>query len=213
HEPVAAAVLSGSVALSALQCYLLVEGFSTPVAVLVLMAGLIAAVGLVLSLRWAIPVALVAALLGPTTYSFATVTTPHTGAIPVAGPSARRMGGGGLLDTTTPDAEVVTLLQDNAGRYRWAAATIGSNNAAGLQLASGLPVMAMGGFNGTDPAPTLEQFQEMVRSGQIHYYVAAGRMMQGETGSDTAHQIADWVAANYTATTVSGTTLYPLDAS
>ncbi|MGW6931483.1 ArnT family glycosyltransferase [Lentzea sp. NPDC054927] len=214
-EPVAAAVLSGSVALSALQCYVLINAFSTPVAILVLMTGLIAAVGLVLSMRWAIPVALVAALLGPTTYSFATVTTPHTGALPVAGPSNGRMGGmgGGLLDATTPDAEVVTLLQADAGEYRWAAATIGSNNAAGLQLASGQPVMAMGGFNGTDPAPTLEQFQEMVRSGQIHYYVAAGRMMQGETGSDAAHDIAAWVAENFTATTVAGSTLYELDAA
>ncbi|MFJ8965578.1 ArnT family glycosyltransferase [Lentzea sp. NPDC102401] len=214
-EPVAAAVLSGSVALSALQCYVLINEFSTPVAVLVLMTGLSAAVGLVLSMRWAIPVALIAALLGPTTYSFATVTTPHTGALPVAGPPNGRMGGmgGGLLDATTPDAEVVTLLQDNASTYRWAAATIGSNNAAGLQLASGQPVMALGGFNGTDPAPTLEQFQELVRSGQIHYYVAAGRMMQGESGSDAAHDIAAWVAENYTATTVAGATLYPLDAS
>lgn len=214
HEPVAAAVLSGSVALSALQCYVLINAFSTPVAVLVLMAGLIAAVGLVLSMRWAIPVALVAALLGPTTYSFATVTTPHTGAIPVAGPSSGRMGGGGgLLGATTPSNEVVTLLQDNADQYKWVAATIGSNNAAGLQLASGEPVMALGGFNGTDPAPTLAEFQEMVRSGQIHYYVAAGRMMQGDTGSDDAHEIAEWVAQNYTATTVSGTTLYRLDGS
>ncbi len=212
HETVAAAVLSGSVALSAIQAYLLIEGFSTAVAVIVLMAGLIAAVGLVLSMRAAIPIALVAALLGPTTYSFATVNTPHTGALPVAGPSSGRMGGGGLLDATTPDAQVVSLLQDNAG-YRWVAATIGSNNAAGLQLASGQPVMALGGFNGTDPAPTLEQFQEMVRNGQIHYFVAAGRMMRGETGSDAAHQIAEWVAENYTATTVAGATLYELDAS
>ncbi|MCP2244276.1 ArnT family glycosyltransferase [Lentzea aerocolonigenes] len=215
NEPVAAAVLSGSVALSAIQCYLLVEGFSTAVAVIVLMTGLIAAVGLVLSMRAAIPVALVAALLGPTTYSFATVTTPHTGALPVAGPASGRMrgGGGGLLDATTPDAQVASLLQGNASAYKWAAATIGSNNAAGLQLASGQPVMALGGFNGTDPAPTLEQFQAMVHNGQIHYFVAAGRMMRGESGSDSAHRIAEWVAANYTATTVAGTTLYELDAS
>ncbi|MCR3753189.1 ArnT family glycosyltransferase [Lentzea californiensis] len=214
-EPVAAAVLSGSVALSALQCHVLVNEFSTPVAVLVLMTGLIAAAGLVLSMRWAIPVALIAALLGPSTYSFATVTTPHTGALPVAGPSNGRMGGmgGGLLDATTPDDEVVTLLQANASDYRWVAAAIGSNNAAGLQLASGQPVMALGGFNGTDPAPTLADFQGMVRSGQIHYYVAAGRMMQGETGSDAAHDIAEWVAENYTAATVAGATLYALDAS
>ena len=73
--------------------------------------------------------------------------------------------------------------------------------------------MALGGFNGTDPAPTLAEFREIVRSGQIHYYAAAGRMMQGDTGSDDAHEIAEWVTQNYTATTVSGTTLYRLDGS
>ncbi|MET9631168.1 glycosyltransferase family 39 protein [Lentzea sp. NPDC006480] len=207
-EPVAAAVLSGSIAVSALQCYVLINAFSTPVAMIVLMTGLIAAVGLVLSMRWAIPVALVAALLGPTTYSFATVITPHTGALPVAGPSGMRMGGGGLLDATTPDAELLSLLQDNT--YRWAAATVGSNNAAGLQLASGQPVMALGGFNGTDPSPTLAQFQEMVRNGQIHYFVPSGRMMMGGGNSGTAQEITEWVTANYTATTVAGTTLYAL---
>ncbi|MFI6094700.1 ArnT family glycosyltransferase [Lentzea sp. NPDC051213] len=213
-EPIAAAVLSGSVAVSALQCYLLINGFSPAVAVIVLVGGLIAAVGLVLSMRAAIPIALVAALLGPTTYSFATVNTPHTGALPVAGPSSGRMGGGGggLLSASTPTAEVVSLLQDNASSYKWVAATIGSNNAAGLQLASGQPVMALGGFNGTDPAPTLAQFQEMVRNGQIHYYAAA-QMMRGESGSDAAYEIAEWVTQNYIATTVGGATLYELDAS
>ncbi|MDT7789536.1 MAG: hypothetical protein QOF58_7955 [Pseudonocardiales bacterium] len=215
HEPVAAAVLSGSIGLSALQCYLLINEFSPAVAVTVLVTGVIAAVGLVLSMRWAIPVALVAALLGPATYSFATAITPHTGALPAAGPSSGRMGGargggpGGLLDATTPDAQIVTLLQDNASGYKWAAATIGSNNAAGLQLAGGQPVMAMGGFNGTDPAPTLEQFQEMVRNGQIHYFVDSA-MMRGNSGSDSAHQIAEWVGEHYLATTVAGTTIYDL---
>ncbi|MEV6235368.1 glycosyltransferase family 39 protein [Lentzea sp. NPDC051838] len=212
-EPAAAAVLSGSLALAALQAYVLINSFSTPVAVIVLMSGLIAAVGLVMSMRWAIPVALVAALVGPTTYSFATVITPHTGALPVAGPSSMRMGGGGLLDATTADTELVSLLQADADRYRWAAATVGSNNAAGLQLSSGQAVMAIGGFNGTDPSPTLAEFQEMVRNGQIHYFIASNGRMMGGGNSGAAQEIAEWVTVNYTATTVAGTTVYALDAS
>ena len=31
--------------------------------------------------------------------------------------------------------------------------------------------MSIGGFNGTDPAPTLAQFQYYVQNGLIHYYV------------------------------------------
>ena len=36
------------------------------------------------------------------------------------------------------------------------------------------PVMAIGGFNGTDPSPTLAQFQAYVRAGKIHYFLASG---------------------------------------
>ena len=40
----------------------------------------------------------------------------------------------------------------------------------------GTPVMAVGGFNGTDPAPTLAQFQALVAARKIHYFVGGGAM-------------------------------------
>ncbi len=126
------------------------------------------------------------------------------------GPGAGGAGGmGGLLGASTPPAALVTALQTDAGHFTWAAAVVGSNNAAGYQLAAQLPVMAVGGFNGTDPAPTLAQFQQYVADGKIHYFIA-GRMMQGESGSDDAARIAAWVQANFTAQTVGGTTVYLL---
>ena len=61
-------------------------------------------------------------------------------------------------------------------------------------MASGQPVVAIGGFNGTDPAPTLAQFQQYVSQGKIHYFIAGGRMgggaFGGGQGSSTASQIA-----------------------
>jgi 4-amino-4-deoxy-L-arabinose transferase-like glycosyltransferase len=86
---------------------------------------------------------------------------------------------------------------------------VGSNNAAGYQLASGQPVMALGGFNGTDPSPTLEQFQRLVAEGRVHWFIAAS-LMGGDSGSDAARQIAQWVEANYAAQTIGGTTVYRL---
>ena len=118
---------------------------------------------------------------------------------------------GGLLDGATPDAELVALLQQDADRYTWVAAAVGSNSAAGVQLATGDPVMAIGGFNGSDPAPTLEQFQRYVAEGRIHYFLGGGRMGgRSMGGSDSAQQISAWVAANFQATTVGGTTVYDL---
>ena len=118
-------------------------------------------------------------------------------------------GMGGLLGASTPSAALVAALQTDAGTYTWAAAVVGSNNAAGYQLATRLPVMAVGGFNGTDPAPTLAQFQQYVADGKIHYFIA-GRMMQGESGANDAAQIAAWVQDNFTARTVGGTSVYLL---
>jgi 4-amino-4-deoxy-L-arabinose transferase-like glycosyltransferase len=91
------------------------------------------------------------------------------------------------------------------------AATTNSNSAAGYQLASGDPVMAIGGFNGTDPAPTLAQFEQYVRDGQIHYYIAgSGGGFGGGGSGSTATKIASWVTSHYTAKTVDGSTIYDL---
>ncbi|MFD4457340.1 glycosyltransferase family 39 protein [Nocardia sp. NPDC058480] len=123
----------------------------------------------------------------------------------------QRMGGpGGLLGGSRPGDQIVTLLEANGTDYTWVAAAVGSNSAAGYQLATELPVMPIGGFNGSDPSPTLEQFQQYVAEGKIHYFVAGGRGGPGGSSESTSSAITAWVTANYTATTVDGVTLYDL---
>jgi hypothetical protein len=127
------------------------------------------------------------------------------------GGSRQGAGGmGGLLGgASTPSAELVAALKAGAARYTWAAAVVGSNNAAGYQLATELPVMAVGGFNGTDPAPTLEQFRQLVAEGRIHYFIA-GQIMAGDSGSEAATEIAAWVKSTFTPSTIGGVTVYDL---
>jgi 4-amino-4-deoxy-L-arabinose transferase-like glycosyltransferase len=145
-------------------------------------------------------------------------TRPRDGQAPGArrpgsgGPGGGRGGGGpgGLLNGVTPSARVTAALKAGAGSYTWVAAAVGSNNASGYQLATGKPVMAVGGFNGTDPAPTLERFQAHVAAGRIHYFVGGSTGMRADSGSDAAQKIAAWVQENHAATTVGGTTLYDL---
>ncbi|WP_129295195.1 glycosyltransferase family 39 protein [Streptomyces lydicus] len=99
---------------------------------------------------------------------------------------AGRMGGvggmGGLLNGSKVSAKAKALVEKDAGHYTWAAAAIGSQNAASYQLATEKPVMAIGGFNGSDPSPTLDQFKKEVAAGKIHYFIAGGEGGRGGHG-------------------------------
>jgi 4-amino-4-deoxy-L-arabinose transferase-like glycosyltransferase len=118
-------------------------------------------------------------------------------------------GFGGLGGNTQVSSALTTLLKDGASGYRWAAATVSSDSAAPLQLASGEPIMSIGGFNGTDPAPTLAQFERYVAEHDIHYFIGANSHSFGG-GSGDAAQITAWVKAHFRAQTIGGETVYDL---
>ncbi|WP_327379837.1 ArnT family glycosyltransferase [Streptomyces sp. NBC_01212] len=119
-------------------------------------------------------------------------------------------GMGGLLNGASVDSEAKTLLKQNADAYTWTAAAIGSQNAASYQLATGDPVMAIGGFNGSDPSPTLAQFKKYVEDGKIHYFVSGGMGGGGTGGEGTSSQISTWVEENFKEVTVGSATFYDL---
>jgi hypothetical protein len=149
-------------------------------------------------------------------------------------------GGFGSGGNATVSSAFAKLLETGAARYTWAAATDGADSAAAMELATGgVPVMAIGGFRGTDPAPSLAAFEKLVASHQVHYYVAGGgfggRAAGGASvgpgaaggfggggfgggggaggaggGTTDASQISTWVAAHFTAKTVGGMTVYDL---
>ncbi len=103
-------------------------------------------------------------------------------------------------------------MKENADDYTWVAAAVGSNSAAGFQLATEKPVMAIGGFNGSDPSPTLAEFRALVAAGKIHYFIGGGGGMGGNSmgGSSAAREIASWVSENFEAQTIGNTTVYDL---
>jgi hypothetical protein len=84
-------------------------------------------------------VALASCLLAPAAYSIATAATPHSGAIPSVGPARHAMGGGftgpgGLLDSPSPGPALTAKLSADADDFTWAAAVVGSNDAAPLTV-------------------------------------------------------------------------------
>ena len=135
-----------------------------------------------------------------------------TGGFTGRGGAGRAGGPGGLGGSTKVSTAMTSLLEKDAGAYTWVAATVGSESAAPLQLATGQPVMSVGGFNGTDPAPTLATFKKLVAEHKIHYFVGENSDSFGG-GSGDAAAISAWVAAHFTAQTVGGETVYNLAGS
>ncbi len=111
-----------------------------------------------------------------------------------------------MLNVSTPSEALVKYLNGGAAGYRWVLATVGANDAAGYQLATGDAVMAIGGFNGSDPAPTLAEFEKLVAAGKIHYFIGGGvgGGPAGAGGSSAASDITTWVESHFSATTVGG---------
>ncbi len=135
--------------------------------------------------------ALIACLAGPLAYSVQTLATAHTGSIPSAGPATAGGGGlgtpgggsvasgggaarGGGSGGSVTSSSLARALENHAARYRWVAATSGSQSAASLELATGgQAVMAIGGFNSQGGNINLAQFERYVRQGDIHYYIVS----------------------------------------
>lgn len=132
--------------------------------------------------------------------------------------SAAGAGDGGAGDGTAPsgipgnsastNTELQQLLKNTSNR--WAAATVGAQSAGGLELSTGTSVMGIGGFTGSDNAPTLAQFQQYVANGEVRYFIAGGGMGGPGGGSGSAAEITAWVQEHFTAITVGGTTVYDL---
>jgi 4-amino-4-deoxy-L-arabinose transferase-like glycosyltransferase len=215
-------VLTATVALTALwSAGLLLSQVAWPmlVAPVVLAAAVAAIVGLRMSWPRAsgavaprrgrgglVGVAVVVAMLaGPTAWSVATAQAVHRGANVHAGPGVtevvtpRGIRPGSTTRTGLPSALVDTVAAGAAG-YDWAAAVIG-RPAADLQLGSGAPVWALGGFSGRDPHPTLDEFRSAVAASRVHYLVLTP---QGSVPGSPAEQIAHWSIGSFVATQVGG---------
>jgi 4-amino-4-deoxy-L-arabinose transferase-like glycosyltransferase len=153
--------------------------------------------------------AVAGALAGPAAYSVATVGAAHHGGGPTVGPAEAGFHGDGLWGRGVDSAQLDDLLK-RAGT-KWSAAIERSNAAAGLELSTGTAVMAIGGFSGTDPAPTLQQFQDDVAKHEVAYFVTT--TTGGRRPGWNSHPHADidrWVAANFPAMKVGKATVYDL---
>jgi 4-amino-4-deoxy-L-arabinose transferase-like glycosyltransferase len=162
--------------------------------------------------RVAVVLAALACLFGlgaTAAYSIETVAQNHGGPMATSGPAkAGGFGFGGPFGRSD-NAQLQALVSDTD--TRWAAAAIGSMQVSDLELKTGESLMAIGGFTGGDPSPTLAEFQQYVADGQVRYFIASDRGGPPGQRGGSAGAITAWVEQTFARTDVGGTTVYDLE--
>ena len=182
--------------------------------------GAIGMIGLLVNLytpkRWlqnlAIITSVAACMIAPVVYTLSTINVTHTGSIPTAGPNSTAMQGSNNEKSQADSALVQYLLQNQNGAT-WLVAVDSANESAAIQLTSGQPVMAIGGFNGSDTPLTLEQFKQLVADGKLKYYAASSHGHGGGPNGGNS-EITNWIKKNGKVVNYGGSdvTLYELSA-
>ena len=133
---------------------------------------------------------------------------PRSGFAPDGAPGTANGGRSGGPGDQIASSTLTDYLVANRGSARWIVAVTSANQAGSIELATGQPVMAMGGFTGSDPAPTLEQFRALVASGQLRFVIVGGQ--GGGPGGDSSDASARtaWIEANCSQVTSVSSSLY-----
>jgi 4-amino-4-deoxy-L-arabinose transferase-like glycosyltransferase len=157
-----------------------------------------------------IAVGMVGLLLAPATWSYTPILYGGNAALPYAGPGLARQQGGPLLNAPTPTTDLlVTYLQQHRNGETHLLAMLRAMEAAPIILATGEPVMALGGFSGNDPILTSAQLQDLVQSGEVRFFFFTGEQLQPGRIAPQAELIY-WVQGNCRAVPLAELGLPPL---
>ena len=116
--------------------------------------------------------ALLALMLTSAVWSAIPVLANEAASLPVAGPTGQ--SGGGLGGNGTVNTALIRYLEAHKGSAKYLVAVVSSNEADSIILATNQPVMALGGFSGSDPILTTSQLAALVKSGAVRYFLLSG---------------------------------------
>lgn len=111
--------------------------------------------------------------------------------LPVAGPSGQSSFGGGQGGNSMADTALIKYLEAHKGSAKYLVAVVSSNEADSIILATNEPVMALGGFSGSDPILTTTQLAALVKSGTVKYFLLNGS--GGGPGGSGQSALITWI--------------------
>ncbi|MBW9171579.1 glycosyltransferase family 39 protein [Clostridium estertheticum] len=148
-----------------------------------------------------ISISFIGILVAPMVWSFTPIFHKMNGSSPSAGLelfSSKQQ----VKSTVTDNSKLIKFLEANRKDEKYlvevpSAMTYGSD----LILKTGEPILTLGGFSGSDPILTINQFKQLVASGSLRYAMVSGSAnrgmgMVGDTASNSNSAIMSWIKAN-----------------
>jgi len=134
-------------------------------------------------------------LITPFIGASATITHSVNSTIPCAGLEllSKNERGGGVSagrNNASVNSKLINFLISNKVDEKYILVVSSSQGADSIIIQTGEPVMALGGFSGSDNIITLDQFKELVKSGEVRYVLTGG---MGRGGNS---EIMNWVTKN-----------------
>ncbi|MFL0196719.1 glycosyltransferase family 39 protein [Clostridium sp. WILCCON 0269] len=143
-----------------------------------------------------ITVAFIGILIPPTVWSFTPMFYPMNGSSPSAGlelvHNNQQRG-----SSVSSNSKLIKFLENNKGNEKYFVAVPSATSyGSDLILKTGEPVMALGGFSGSDPILTVEQFKQLVKDGDIRYALINTGNNRGFGGNTSNNAIMNWIREN-----------------
>src|SRR5258708_39741801 len=132
---------------------------------------------------------LLALLLTSAVWSTIPVLADESTSLPVAGPSGQFTGG--LGGSSAVDTALIRYLEAHRNGAKYLVAVVSSNEADTIILETNQPVMALGGFSGSDPILTTAQLAALVKNGTVRFFLLNGS--GGGPGSGGQSALITWI--------------------
>lgn len=128
-------------------------------------------------------------LLTPVYWSATPLLYGGNSVLPESGPQLKSPTNGGNMFSSEVDTGLLSYLRKHNTGEEYLFATLTTVTAAPYIIHENESVMAMGGFNGTDPIVTVSKLKKLVKEGKVKYFLLTGN----NSGNS---ELVSWIKKN-----------------
>ncbi|WP_069838306.1 glycosyltransferase family 39 protein [Bacillus sp. F56] len=128
-------------------------------------------------------------LLTPIYWSATPLLYGGNSVLPESGPQLKSSANGGNMFSSEVDSGLLSYLRKHNTGEEYLFATLTTVTAAPYIINENESVMAMGGFNGTDPILTVSELKKLIKEGKVKYFL----LSENNSGNS---ELVSWIKKN-----------------